>query len=175
MALFGAKETAAVVKIKDIIMNFPGTPSLITWALRSRVLSLAGRRRNATGEEVWEIGSLRLTGQTVASLKRVWPTWQGAQVALSSWEHLLADCQQGKRDLSPTGRSWILPITWMSLEIDSSPELYLIIPRKSLGQLTPWFRFCEIRRRETSWPCLDFRPKRTEIINICCFKPLTSL
>ena len=67
MILHVTKETIDAVKIKDII-NHPESLNIITWAFRSRVLSLAGRRSNATEEEDWELGSLRQTGQAVASL-----------------------------------------------------------------------------------------------------------
>lgn len=40
MILYVTKETADAIKIKDII-NYPGSPNIITWAFRSRVLSLA--------------------------------------------------------------------------------------------------------------------------------------
>lgn len=67
MILYVTKETADAIKIKDII-NYPGSPNIIAWAFRSRVLSLAGRRSNATEEEDWELRGLRQTGQAVASL-----------------------------------------------------------------------------------------------------------
>ena len=67
MILYVTKKTSDVIKIKDV-MNYPGSPNIITWAFRSRVLSLAGRRSNATKEEDWEIRSLRQIAQAVASL-----------------------------------------------------------------------------------------------------------
>lgn len=71
--LYGKGEFADIIKIKDINLNYPGRPNLITWAFKSRVLSLVGRRRNVTEERVWETGSMRWTGQAVAGLKRRGP------------------------------------------------------------------------------------------------------
>lgn len=50
-------------------------------------------------------------------------TWQGMQATSRKQERSMTDDHQGGRDLSPTTpRNWILPLTWMNLQVGCLPK-----------------------------------------------------
>lgn len=61
--------------------------------------------------------------------------------------------QQGALS-STTDRNWVLPTSWISLAIDSSPG----VPDERPAWLAPWFWPSETLRREPNWARPDFWP-----------------
>lgn len=80
--------------------------------------------------------------------------------------------QQSAKDgdlSSSTTRSWILPIKWMSLEVNSS----LGPLDKNPGWPTPWCQPCETLGRKSSWTMPGLWPtENCELINLHHFRPL---
>lgn len=88
-----------------------------------------------------------------------------------SWDSPVANSHQENRDLSLTAaRNWILPTTWMSLEIDSS---LVSPPNEHAAWLTPWLYPCMTLSTEHIWAVPGLVIYRNcEITNGFCFKPL---
>lgn len=74
-----------------------------------------------TEKEMREIQSMRCTWQAFAGFER--SPWEGKQVSSKSREWPPAYSQPGKGDVTlTTGRNWLLPPTWMSLEANFSAD-----------------------------------------------------
>lgn len=83
-------------------------------------------------------------------------------VTFRSWELLPAIIQQGKKDLSPTTTwNWILPSTWVSLEVDFFSEP----PVRSTPLLIPWCQAVWVSQQFSAQPSgfLDYRTARWDI------------
>lgn len=86
------------------------------------------------------------------------------RLASGSWKQPWAKSQQGNRVFSPmTTRNWILPMTWMTLEADSSPD-------KTPARQNFHFHFDPMQRTHASPSRSDLQ--KYELINGCCFKLL---